>query len=68
VNVLFGDGAVRFISETIDNGNLMWPGTTTAVLANDSPGPHDSGNRSGASPFGVWGALGTPSAGDSASL
>jgi prepilin-type processing-associated H-X9-DG protein len=42
VNVLFLDGSVRFIAQTIDTGNLG-----VAPVA------------SGASPYGVWGALGT---------
>jgi len=46
--VLLADGAVRFISETIDTGNLS---TTTEPT-------------SGTSPFGVWGALGSKSGGE----
>ncbi len=50
VNVAMADGSVRFISETIDTGNLaiVAPSPTT-------PGP---------SPYGVWGALGTKSGGE----
>lgn len=44
------DGSVHFISDNIDTGN-------TGVVA-----PADQG--SGPSPFGVWGALGTKSAGE----
>ena len=47
VNVAFADGSVRFISETVDTGNL---GT-------DFPSP----TAGGMSPYGVWGALGTKS-------
>jgi prepilin-type N-terminal cleavage/methylation domain-containing protein/prepilin-type processing-associated H-X9-DG protein len=50
VNVLLGDGAVRFISNSIDTGNLSAPQPTT-----------------GASPYGVWGALGTRSGGETVS-
>jgi prepilin-type N-terminal cleavage/methylation domain-containing protein/prepilin-type processing-associated H-X9-DG protein len=50
VNVGLLDGSVRFISDTINCGNL----NAQAV-------------RSGESPFGVWGALGTPSGGETAS-
>jgi prepilin-type processing-associated H-X9-DG protein len=61
VNTVFCDGSVRFISETIDNGNLVWPGTTTAVPNNG----HGFGmDAEGESPFGVWGALGTPAGGE----
>lgn len=45
--VLMADGAVRFISESIDTGNL---GVATTLGA--------------ASPYGVWGALGTKSGGE----
>jgi prepilin-type processing-associated H-X9-DG protein len=51
-NVSLGDGSVRFISETINCGNIT--ATTTPVA-------------SGASPFGVWGALGSINGGESAS-
>lgn len=50
VNVLFGDGAVKFISNTIDTGNLG------VRQANDYYGP---------SYYGVWGALGSKAAGES---
>ena len=45
------DGSVRFISDTVDVGDL-----SVAPV------------RRGASPYGVWGALGTPNGGESASL
>lgn len=44
VQVLMGDGSVRFISENIDSGDATAP---------------DPGNGGGRSPYGVWGALGT---------
>lgn len=49
VQVLMGDGAVRFISQNIDAGN------------NRSGDVYESGNTSigGRSPYGVWGGLGT---------
>lgn len=50
VQVLMADGAVRFISENIDTGDL-----TAAAPGN---------NSSGASPYGVWGALGTRAGGE----
>lgn len=48
-NVLFGDGAVKFISNTIDTGNLA------VKQANDYTGPSN---------YGVWGALGSKAAGE----
>jgi prepilin-type processing-associated H-X9-DG protein len=45
VNVLFADGAVRFISDSIDTGNL----------ATAPPGTTDK------SPYGIWGAMGSRS-------
>lgn len=50
VNVGMADGSVRFITETIDTGNL-------SVVA---PSP----SAGGASPYGVWGALGTKAGGE----
>ena len=66
VNVLFFDGSVSFISDTIDNGNLVWPGTSTPVPNNGGPG--GASGSFGQSPFGVWGAMGTASAGESKRL
>ncbi len=56
VNVAMGDGSVHFISNGIDTGNL----TIGA--------PASGGDVVGQSPYGVWGALGTISGGESASL
>lgn len=53
VNVAFADGSVRFVTETVDTGNLG--ATFPAVTAG------------GPSPYGVWGALGTKSGGESTS-
>ncbi|MEZ6129400.1 MAG: DUF1559 domain-containing protein [Planctomycetaceae bacterium] len=47
VQVLMADGAVKFISDNIDTGNLTTPPKTC--------------NGTGPSPYGVWGALGTKS-------
>ena len=52
VNVAFGDGAVAFISDSIDTGNLGVP------IAHTSAVP---------SPYGVWGALGTKAGGEGVS-
>jgi prepilin-type N-terminal cleavage/methylation domain-containing protein/prepilin-type processing-associated H-X9-DG protein len=49
VNVLLGDGSVRFISNTIDTGNLS---VTKAH------------GFSGQSPYGVWGAMGSRNGGE----
>jgi len=43
-NISMGDGSVRFITESIDTGDLSVPGKKTI---------------SGESPYGVWGAMGT---------
>lgn len=48
------DGSVRFVSESIDTGNLALP----APLA----------NAGGFSPYGTWGAMGTKSAGETVSM
>lgn len=50
VNVLLADGSQRFISETINSGNLAAPAV-----------------RSGPSPYGVWGALGSRDGGETVS-
>jgi prepilin-type N-terminal cleavage/methylation domain-containing protein/prepilin-type processing-associated H-X9-DG protein len=52
VNVAFGDGAVAFISDSIDTGNLG------VVVSSTSSTP---------SPYGVWGALGTKAGGEGVS-
>ena len=56
VNVLFGDGAVRFATNTID-ANAPAPPTASSTQP-----------PSGASLYGVWGALGTPQGGEAAAL
>ncbi len=49
-HVLMGDGAVKFITESIDTGNLR-----SVTVGRDAPAlPPGT-----ASPFGLWGALGT---------
>ena len=58
-NVVFGDGSVQFISETI---NSMRNDYQTLVSNNTV-----SWRNSGQSYFGVWGALGTRNGGESAS-
>lgn len=64
VNAGFGDGSVRFISETIDYG-----GSTALAIEGPITGVGDAGRLTGgASPYGVWGALGTANGGESKSL
>ncbi len=53
-SVALADGSVRFVSESIDTGNLA----VVAPLA----------TAGGLSPYGVWGAMGTRSGGESTSL
>ena len=48
-HILMGDGAVRFVSESIDTGDLSQP---------------DIRGASGQSPYGVWGALGSIAGGE----
>lgn len=52
VHGLMGDGAVRFITETIDTGNRSLPPP-------DAPGQPNA-----MSPYGVWGALGSKGGGE----
>ncbi|MDR0335597.1 MAG: DUF1559 domain-containing protein [Planctomycetaceae bacterium] len=54
VNSVFGDGSCRFISETINCGNL-----------NAKYKPREYFNE--ASPFGIWGAIGSLNGGETAS-
>jgi hypothetical protein len=56
-HVLLGDGAVRFISENIDAGN---PALTTPDAPAQFTGTQPNNRGAGRSPYGVWGALGTP--------
>jgi hypothetical protein len=50
-------------------GNFVYPGTSDAVRDGDFPAPYSKNlDGFGASPFGVWGALGTPNGGESARL
>ena len=55
VNIVFADGSVRFI---VDSVNTLSAGSTTATTP----------VRRGRSPYGVWGALGSISGSDSATL
>ena len=57
-HILMGDGAARFVSENIDAGN------PTADTPNAPGGEAQDGRGRGPSPYGVWGALGTRSQGE----
>ncbi|MBR2694309.1 MAG: DUF1559 domain-containing protein [Thermoguttaceae bacterium] len=59
VNCGMMDGSVRFITDSIDCGDLD---ATKHMLYNKQL------NNSGKSPYGVWGALGTKSGGESTSI
>ncbi|MDO5580726.1 MAG: DUF1559 domain-containing protein [Planctomycetia bacterium] len=54
VNCLLADGSIRFVSETIDVGDIN---TST-----------DPNNKSMQSPFGIWGAMGSIAGGESKAL
>lgn len=56
VQVLMGDGAVRFVSDNINTGNLSCPVPDEANRPANCP--------VSPSPYGVWGALGTKAGGD----
>ncbi|MHC4880470.1 MAG: DUF1559 family PulG-like putative transporter [Planctomycetota bacterium] len=56
VHVLMGDGAVRFINDSIDTGNTACPGPASTGARNGDCANYP---RFGISPFGVWGALGS---------
>jgi prepilin-type processing-associated H-X9-DG protein len=55
VHVLFADGSVRFVAETIENGTC-----DNATSCNPA--------ENATSPCGVWGALGSRAGGDIGSL
>lgn len=62
VNTCFGDGSVRFISETIDCGDQS---NDLYDLVPNKERPQD---YSGKSAYGVWGAYGSASGGETVSL
>jgi prepilin-type N-terminal cleavage/methylation domain-containing protein len=53
VHCLMGDGAVRFISDNINTGNVATPFPASSAAP-----------PSGPSPYGIWGSLGSISGGD----
>ena len=65
VNAAYLDGSVRFVSDSIE---CMTQGYSYADY-NPTPGAYKFGPQpSGGSLYGVWGALGTPSGGESKAL
>ena len=60
VNVALGDGAVRFVSDSVNTGDLNHVRTDSISWAVK--------NTSGASPYGVWGAVGSIAGRESVSL
>ncbi|TWU26795.1 hypothetical protein Pla52o_06500 [Novipirellula galeiformis] len=56
VQVLMADGAVRFISDSIEAGNVNTPCVYCIALSARKNSVTRAGSRS---PYGVWGALGT---------
>ena len=63
VTACFADGSVRFVTETVEYGDLtQW----FAYLS--SSGSANRAGATGRSPFGIWGALGSMNGGESASL
>jgi prepilin-type processing-associated H-X9-DG protein len=79
VNVCMGDGAVRFVSDSIDAGDSSLKLGATFFPDNDPPtangeadgylGGNAEGHRwMGESTYGVWGAIATPCHGESKSL
>ena len=63
-NVLFGDGTVHFMSETVDAGDP----TRTVQQMPEWQGGNRPQDYAGRSPYGVWGALGTSQSGESVSI
>ena len=60
VNALFGDGAVKFIPDTIEVKNMSYGPSSWDSSTSDMP--------IGESPFGIWGVLGSASGGESVAL
>lgn len=63
VHVLMGDGAVKFITESIDSGDQ----SHVPYGRDNGTGLGHNGNVGNRSPYGVWGALGTKAASETIS-
>ena len=69
VNALLFDGAVRFVSDTVDAGDQSSPVVTPAQNGNNTTnGNNDGALRASPSNYGVWGGMGTIDSGESVSL
>ena len=71
VNALRCDGSVIFVSSSIDCGNQNYYDPTVAAadwIAHQGSTVPPTEMLSGQSPYGVWGAMGTPAGGESKSL
>jgi prepilin-type processing-associated H-X9-DG protein len=65
VNVLMGDGSVRFVSESIDTADLTNTESTTTSTTNAQGLPYVQFQTvNGPSHWGVWGALGSRAGGE----
>jgi prepilin-type N-terminal cleavage/methylation domain-containing protein len=51
VHIMMGDGAIRFVTDSIDNGDVHHENVWLMGTGDSAPGS--------ASPYGLWGALGT---------
>ncbi len=73
VNIAMVDGSVRFVSNTIDCGDLDASANTTTYPRSDLKWGNTIGGALGyefygESPYGVWGALGTVAGGETVAL
>ncbi|MGN1064281.1 MAG: DUF1559 domain-containing protein [Thermoguttaceae bacterium] len=62
VNVCMGDGSVRFVSDTVDCGDQT---NDLSSVVRDASRPQDYGGKS---VYGVWGAMGSSSGGETVAL
>ena len=67
VNACMGDGAVRFVTQTVDTGYLT-NATTPGKFKDGRNRNTNSGADTGPSDFGIWGAMGSIDGGESVSL
>ncbi|MEM6366152.1 MAG: DUF1559 domain-containing protein, partial [Planctomycetota bacterium] len=58
-HVMMGDGAVKFVTDSIEAGDESNPSIYANAQGTSSPAPFLPGTRS---PFGLWGALGSRAA------